>query len=206
MTIIRKRSTPDQTPLTIIPVISFLLYRYNILNLPSQPKVSKVSKQIEEIIDEKCRYLNKSGTSKGSAIHLAQWMKGQLDSQVAKHTNGLRSGSSAGGDQNHNDNNDDDNGDVDDDDDDATSEEEHIEDWSDAKVRERSKELQLIDENGLCSAPPPSTKPDAATFRRFHHDHHRPATADEATLSEFTEDESKSASKSTTSDSQVSVY
>lgn len=130
-------------------------------------------------------------------------MKGQLDSQVAKHTNGMRGGGSSttADDANHNDgNNEAANGNDDDDDDDPTSDEEHIEDWSDAKVRERSKELQLIDENGLCSAPPPSVKPDtAAAFRRFDHRH-----ADEITLSEFTEDESKSASKSTTSDSQVS--
>lgn len=47
----------------------------------AQIKQSKVSRQIEEIIDEKCRFLNKTGTSKGSAIHLAQWMKGQLDTE-----------------------------------------------------------------------------------------------------------------------------
>lgn len=44
-----------------------------------------VSRHFEEIIDEKCRMLNKSGTSRGSALHLAQWMKGQLDESVSSH-------------------------------------------------------------------------------------------------------------------------
>ncbi|XP_023175259.2 uncharacterized protein LOC111602435 [Drosophila hydei] len=37
--------------------------------------------QIELLIDEKCRILNKTGTPKSSALHLANWMKGQLDKQ-----------------------------------------------------------------------------------------------------------------------------
>lgn len=36
------------------------------------------------MIDEKCRSLNKSGTCRGNAIHLAQWMKGQFDDSVIK--------------------------------------------------------------------------------------------------------------------------
>lgn len=139
--------------------------------------MSKVSRQFEEIIDEKCRILNKCGTSKGSAIHLAQWMKGQLDNNNGTNTNASNAGT------------------INDEADDT--EEEHIEDWSDDKVRERSKELQLIDENGLCSAPPPS-KPEVLPFCNDNR------IADDVTFSELTEDESKSASKSTTSDSQVS--
>lgn len=39
------------------------------------------TQQLEQLIDEKCRILNKTGTPKGSALHLANWMKGQLDKQ-----------------------------------------------------------------------------------------------------------------------------
>lgn len=53
---------------------------------PLQNKSTKVSKQVEEIIDEKCRILNKTGTARGSAIHhLSLWMKGQLDCVVIIH-------------------------------------------------------------------------------------------------------------------------
>lgn len=45
-------------------------------------ETANVTKQIEEFIDEKCRSLNKSGTSRGGALHLAQWMKCQLEKQV----------------------------------------------------------------------------------------------------------------------------
>lgn len=58
---------------------------------------------------------------------------------------------------------------------------------------QRSKELQLIDENGKCKVP----KLDVAVR---HCDR-----VEEITLSEV-EDESKSASRSTTSDSQVRVH
>lgn len=40
------------------------------------------TRQYDELIDEKCRQLNKSGTSHDSALHLAQWMKGQFDESV----------------------------------------------------------------------------------------------------------------------------
>lgn len=36
------------------------------------------TKQLNELIDHKCRQLGKTKTSKGSAMHLAEWMKGQL--------------------------------------------------------------------------------------------------------------------------------
>lgn len=55
-----------------------------ITKIPFQSKESLVSKHFEDIIDEKCRMLNKTGTSRGSALHLAQWMKGQLDDSVKK--------------------------------------------------------------------------------------------------------------------------
>lgn len=40
------------------------------------------SKPFEELVDEKCRKINKNGTSHDSAMHLAQWMKGQFDESV----------------------------------------------------------------------------------------------------------------------------
>lgn len=43
---------------------------------------SKVSRHVEDYIDEQCRILNKNGTPHGSALHLAQWMKGQFDDSV----------------------------------------------------------------------------------------------------------------------------
>ncbi|XP_036338749.1 uncharacterized protein LOC118748435 [Rhagoletis pomonella] len=46
-----------------------------------QKRHSNASDQIEMLIDEKCRILNKTGTSKSNALHLANWMKGQLDKQ-----------------------------------------------------------------------------------------------------------------------------
>lgn len=59
----------------------FSLYSLQI----SQSQVSETtSKQFDELVDEKCRQLNKNGTSHGSALHLAQWMKGQFDESVRK--------------------------------------------------------------------------------------------------------------------------
>uniref|UniRef100_A0A336N172 CSON004268 protein n=1 Tax=Culicoides sonorensis TaxID=179676 RepID=A0A336N172_CULSO len=84
---------------------------------------SNVSKQIEEFIDEKCRNLNKSGTSKGGALHLAQWMKFQLEKQAIESEP------------------------IDSDPDDETNK---IKDWSPEEVQKRSTELKLIDENGVC--------------------------------------------------------
>ncbi|XP_054729033.1 uncharacterized protein LOC129238026 [Anastrepha obliqua] len=54
----------------------------NVKNSQQQQKrLSNASDQIEMLIDEKCRILNKTGTSKSNALHLANWMKGQLDKQ-----------------------------------------------------------------------------------------------------------------------------
>ena len=33
---------------------------------------------VEDLIEHRCRQLGKAGVSKGSALHLAQWMRGQL--------------------------------------------------------------------------------------------------------------------------------
>lgn len=70
------------------------------------------------------------------------------------------------------------------------AEEEPIEEWSRDQLIQRSKELQLIDENGKCKVP----KLDNGTRNCDR--------VEEIMLSEV-EDESKSASRSTTSDSQV---
>lgn len=40
------------------------------------PKIARV---LEELIDEKCNLLSKSGVSKEGSVHLAQWMKGQFN-------------------------------------------------------------------------------------------------------------------------------
>lgn len=70
-------------------------------------------------------------------------------------------------------------------------EEEQIEEWSRDQLSQRSKELQLIDENGKCKVPKLEVGARSCDNR-----------VEEITLSEI-EDESKSASRSTTSDSQV---
>ena len=44
-----------------------------------KPK-TKINKALEELIDEKCNLLSKSGVSKEGSVHLAQWMKGQFSS------------------------------------------------------------------------------------------------------------------------------
>lgn len=72
----------------------------------------------------------------------------------------------------------------------AEPDDESIEEWSQDQLRKRSKELQLVDENGQLA------KHDIA-LRNCD------SRIEEITLSEV-EEESKSASRSTTSDSQVS--
>lgn len=157
--------------------------------------MSKVSKQIEEIIDEKCRFLNKTGTSKGSAIHLAQWMKGQLDAESVgcaqcQHVvqQYLRTSFDLGGEQQQQ---------IDAGADATNGDEvEHIEDWSPDQLHERSKALQLIDENGSVNGTRLRPAAEAPEQRRCE------SRVEDVASSEV-EDETKSASKSTTSDSQV---
>lgn len=38
----------------------------------------EMQKQIDELIEHKCKQLSKTSSNKGGAIHLEQWMKGQL--------------------------------------------------------------------------------------------------------------------------------
>lgn len=42
-------------------------------------RTPKIAKVLEELIDEKCNLLSKSGVSKEGSVHLAQWMKGQFN-------------------------------------------------------------------------------------------------------------------------------
>ncbi|XP_037935633.1 uncharacterized protein LOC119669703 [Teleopsis dalmanni] len=92
-------STPLSSPLdspdvlnTLVPLSdigvattsigSIKLSSMDSINLKNQQqRLSNASDQIDMLIDEKCRILNKTGTSKSNAIHLANWMKGQLDKQ-----------------------------------------------------------------------------------------------------------------------------
>lgn len=126
-------------------------------------RLNTMPKQVEELIDEQCRKLNKTGVPQGSALHLAQWMKGQLDKQVIESEP------------------------ID------SDPEQQVEDWTIEKVTNRSKELNLVDSNGSLKGLP-------ASSTKVHSTEQVPA--DE--ISMFEDDEDKSFSKSTTSDSQVS--
>lgn len=131
-----------------------------------QSRSSKVPKQVEEMIDEKCRSLNKTGVPKGSALHLAQWMKGQLDKQVVESDP------------------------IDPDPEVA------IEEWSVEQVATRSKELKLVDTDGiLCK-----TLNGAGSNLKLTDAHLEDGSTYDG------DDDNRSVSKSTTSDSQVSVF
>ncbi|XP_035793090.1 uncharacterized protein LOC118467123 isoform X3 [Anopheles albimanus] len=130
----------------------------------NQARLNTMPKQVEELIDEQCRKLNKTGVPQGSALHLAQWMKGQLDKQVIESEP------------------------ID------SDPEQQVEDWTIEKVTNRSKELNLVDSNGSLKGLP-------ASSTKVHSTEQVPA--DE--ISMFEDDEDKSFSKSTTSDSQVTV-
>ncbi|XP_038107189.1 uncharacterized protein LOC6035972 isoform X4 [Culex quinquefasciatus] len=148
-----------------------------------QSRSSKVPKQVEELIDEKCRSLNKTGVPKGSALHLAQWMKGQLDKQVVES-------------------------------DPIDSDPElAIEEWSLEQVTNRSKELKLVDPDGnLCRTTTAtaavkvngigasSVAGGSGSTSKLTDGGH---TEDSSTFDG--EDDNRSVSKSTTSDSQITV-
>uniref|UniRef100_A0A1I8NSQ2 Uncharacterized protein n=1 Tax=Stomoxys calcitrans TaxID=35570 RepID=A0A1I8NSQ2_STOCA len=145
-----------------------------------------VSEQIEKLIDEKCRILNKTGTSKSSALHLANWMKGQLDKQqeqarqvVARfipepHPN----------DKIRHEQEDDASG--------AEQADEHITYWTRQQLEKRTQELNLSKENGLSAQ---------ANFGGKRH-----SGVDVLSMSGFSQSEAASQisqSHSTTSDSQT---
>jgi hypothetical protein len=46
--------------------------------MPDCKSLGNSQRHLEELIEHRCRQLGKSGASKGSALHLAQWMRAQL--------------------------------------------------------------------------------------------------------------------------------
>lgn len=46
--------------------------------VPECKSLGTSQRHLDDLIEHRCRQLGKSGASKGSALHLAQWMKGQL--------------------------------------------------------------------------------------------------------------------------------
>jgi len=61
----------------VVPESKSHIQRFDLKDI----EISKGStKQLNELIDHKCRQLGKTKTSKGGAMHLAEWMKGQLGS------------------------------------------------------------------------------------------------------------------------------
>jgi hypothetical protein len=46
--------------------------------MPECKSLENSQRHLDELIEHRCQQLGKSGASKGSALHLAQWMRGQL--------------------------------------------------------------------------------------------------------------------------------
>ncbi|XP_075157528.1 protostome-specific GEF [Haematobia irritans] len=199
-------STPLSSPLdspdvlnTLVPLSdigiasasigSIKLSSMDSINLKNQQHNQQVPKQIEKLIDEKCRILNKTGTSKSSALHLANWMKGQLDKQQEQARQVVArfipephlSDSEPGADNEENSSA-------------AEQADEHITYWTRQQLEKRTQELNLAKENGL-SAP-----------KNFGGK--RPSGVDVLSMSGFSQSEAASQisqSHSTTSDSQITV-
>lgn len=140
-----------------------------------QSGVSKVPKRVDELIDEKCRKLNKTGVPQGSALHLAQWMKGQLNKQIIESDP------------------------ID------SDPEQLVEEWSVEQVTNRSKELNLVNSDGspFRSAPRYNGSSNG-TLVKNNTINDQPFIDDNSACDDDDED-NKSVSKSTTSDSQVSI-
>ncbi|XP_069696401.1 uncharacterized protein PsGEF [Periplaneta americana] len=69
--------SPDPpTTLSVATLDSFSLRRQT--PMPECKSLGNSQRHLDDLIEHKCRQLGKSGASKGSALHLAQWMKGQL--------------------------------------------------------------------------------------------------------------------------------
>ncbi|XP_032582166.1 uncharacterized protein LOC6616148 isoform X3 [Drosophila sechellia] len=100
--------------------------------------------QIELLIDEKCRILNKTGTPKSSALHLANWMKGQLDKQQqqARLAAIARSQENVSAEDEQLIFNSD------------SEQDERITYWTRQQLEKRTKELNLAKENGALSSRP----------------------------------------------------
>lgn len=125
------------------------------VNQNYQSENKEIQKQIDALIELKCKQLGK-GTAHGkyNAIHLEQWMKGQLDSREVEETPEI---------------------------------EPVYEEWTAEQLNQRSKELQLIDEEG-------NLKPKGETKR-----------IDNKVEEVIFSDHDQSPSKSTTTESQVSL-
>uniref|UniRef100_A0A182K2Z4 Uncharacterized protein n=1 Tax=Anopheles christyi TaxID=43041 RepID=A0A182K2Z4_9DIPT len=142
--------------------------------IQTQSGVSKVPKQVEELIDEKCRKLNKTGVPQGSALHLAQWMKGQLNKQIIESDP------------------------ID------SDPEQLVEDWSIEQVTSRSKELNLVDSDGSpYRSASQCNGTSNETMIKNNTTTDQPPADDNSACED--EDDNKSVSKSTTSDSQITV-
>ncbi|XP_037900483.1 uncharacterized protein LOC119644786 isoform X4 [Glossina fuscipes] len=103
-------------------------------------RLSNVSEQIEKLIDEKCRFLNKTGTAKSSALHLANWMKGQLDKQQEQaRLAAARSPETLAPEDEHILYTD-------------SDQDERITYWTRQQLEKRTKELNLVKENGYIHA------------------------------------------------------
>lgn len=171
---------------------------------PAAPSPPPVTKHIEDIIDEKCRILNKNGTPKGGALHLAHWMKCQFDTQQQKHRNlmnavmngrggpivelvetetGSFRSDTMGSQADIN---------MDTESEEKDTDDERIEDWTVEQVRKRSRELKLLDGTGH------QMTLKSASSSQVTHDELMTDDGDE-------EHRSKSPSRSTTSDSQITV-
>uniref|UniRef100_A0A182SZQ3 Uncharacterized protein n=1 Tax=Anopheles maculatus TaxID=74869 RepID=A0A182SZQ3_9DIPT len=136
-----------------------------------------VPKQVEELIDEKCRKLNKTGVPQGSALHLAQWMKGQLNKIQIIESDPIDS-----------------------------EPEQLVEEWSVEQVTNRSKELNLVDSDG---SPYRSASQCNGTGNGLVAKNNGSGTASQPPADDNSafedDDDNKSVSKSTTSDSQITV-
>ncbi|XP_063235064.1 uncharacterized protein LOC134537975 [Bacillus rossius redtenbacheri] len=73
--------TPASSPLdSPDPPTTLSVATLDSLSLRRQTPLADCGSQrhLDELIEHRCRRLGKSGSSKGSALHLAQWIKGQL--------------------------------------------------------------------------------------------------------------------------------
>ncbi|XP_033610256.1 uncharacterized protein LOC111871707 isoform X3 [Cryptotermes secundus] len=69
--------SPDPpTTLSVATLDSFSLRRQT--PMPDCKSLGNSQRHLDELIEHRCRQLGKSGASKGSALHLAQWIRGQL--------------------------------------------------------------------------------------------------------------------------------
>ncbi|KAJ8954990.1 hypothetical protein NQ318_000422 [Aromia moschata] len=126
------------------------------LNQICQNECKEIQKQIDALIEHKCKQLCKTSfNSKCNTIHLEQWMKGQLDRELPPDTPEM---------------------------------EPVYEEWTEEMLRKRSEELQLIDSEGNIISSTTEIK-------------RNESRCEEVILS----DHDQSPSKSTTTESQVTV-